>query len=61
MQEELGPTHLVPLSETKEFPALAHGYRREERRDLYDHEISGAGTAGTVVTYSTDTFHRGTN
>ena len=58
--EELGPTHLVPLPQTNGFPALPHSYRREERPDLYEKEISGAGTAGTVVAYSTDTFHRAT-
>ena len=61
VSEELGPTHLVPLPLTNEFPALPHVYLRDERPDLYEHEISGAGTAGTVVAYSTDTFHRGTD
>lgn len=58
--EEHGPTHVVPLTETAEFPALPHGYERAERPQLYDAETSAAGPAGTVVAYSTDTFHRGT-
>jgi hypothetical protein len=28
--------------------------------EFYDRERSGTGPAGTVVAYSTDTFHRGT-
>jgi hypothetical protein len=58
--ENDGPTHLVPLPVTAGVPALPHGYRRAERPDFYQHEQSGAGPAGTVVAYSTDTFHRGT-
>ena len=58
--EELGPTHLVPLSVTEGLPALPHVQRRSERPALYEHELSGAGPAGTIVVYSTDTFHRAT-
>lgn len=58
--EDHGPTRLVPLSITHEAPALPHGYLRSQRPDFYEHEQSGAGPAGTVVAYSTDTFHRGT-
>jgi hypothetical protein len=32
----------------------------EGRPDLYDHEVSAAGPAGTVVAYRIETFHRGT-
>lgn len=58
--EDLGPTHLVPLSMTESIPALPHVQERSERPALYEHEASGAGPAGTVVLYSTDTFHRAT-
>jgi hypothetical protein len=58
--EKHGPTHLVPLAVTAGVPALPHGYLRSERPDFYKHEQSGAGPAGTVVAYGTDTFHRGT-
>jgi hypothetical protein len=59
--EDHGPTHLVPLPVTAGVAALPHGYLRSERPDFYEHEHSGAGPAGTVVAYSTDTFHRGTD
>jgi hypothetical protein len=58
--EEHGPTHIVPLPVTDGVPAMPHGYLRGQRPDFYDRERSGAGPAGTVVAYSTDTFHRGT-
>ncbi len=58
--EDLGPTHFVPLTDTAGLPALPHVYARGEQAELYDNEISGAGPAGTVAAYSTDTFHRGT-
>jgi len=60
VSEDLGPTHLVPLSLTKRIPALPHAQGRSERPTLYEHEVSGVGPAGTVVAYSTDTFHRAT-
>jgi Phytanoyl-CoA dioxygenase (PhyH) len=58
--EDHGPTHIVPLSVTVGVPVLPQGYLRSARPDFYQHEQSGAGPAGTVVAYSTDTFHRGT-
>jgi len=58
--EDHGPTHVVPLPVTAGVPALPHGYLRSARPDFYEREQSGAGPAGTVVAYSTDTFHRGT-
>jgi hypothetical protein len=58
--EQLGPTHLVPLSVSKGIPALPHVQPRGERPALYEQEVSGAGGAGTLVVYSTDTFHRAT-
>jgi hypothetical protein len=58
--EDHGPTHVVPLPVTAGVPALPHGYLRSERPDFYEAERTAAGPAGTVVAYSTDTFHRGT-
>jgi len=58
--EDHGPTHIVPMGVTRALPAMPHGYLRAERPELYDAEVSAAGPAGTVVAYSTDTFHRGT-
>jgi hypothetical protein len=58
--EDHGPTRVVPLPVTAGVPALPHGYLRSERPDFYENEQSGAGPAGTIVAYSTDTFHRGT-
>lgn len=56
--EDLGPTHLVPLAGTSGLPALPHVVRRSEHPALYEQEVSGAGRPGTIVVYSTDTFHR---
>ncbi len=58
--EDHGPTHIVPLPVSAGEPPLPHGYLRQEHPEFYAHEVSGAGPAGTVVAYSTDTFHRGT-
>jgi CubicO group peptidase (beta-lactamase class C family) len=59
--EESGPPHLVSRQLTKDLPSLPHGYARRDRPDLCEAEVSAAGPAGTVVAYSVDTFHRGTN
>ena len=58
--EDRGPTHLVPLAASEGLPVLPHVRTRRESPALYEQEISGAGPAGTVVAYSTDTFHRAT-
>lgn len=58
--EDQGPTRVVPFPVTAGVPALPVGYLRSERSDFYAHEQSAAGPAGTVLAYSTDTFHRGT-
>jgi hypothetical protein len=59
--EELGPTHIVPLETSAGLPALPHSYQRDELPALYEAEITSAGPVGTVVAYSTETFHRGTD
>ena len=58
--EDLGPTHLVPLGGTDGLPALPHVQPRSDHPALYEQEVSGAGPAGTIVVYSTDTVHRAT-
>jgi ectoine hydroxylase-related dioxygenase (phytanoyl-CoA dioxygenase family) len=58
--ESLGPTRIVPLSVSGTVPALPHTYSRSGRPDFYESEVSSAGGPGTVVAYSTETFHRGT-
>jgi hypothetical protein len=58
--ESLGATRVVPLSASAGLPAVPHGYRQDERPELYESEVTSDGRAGTVVAYSTETFHRGT-
>lgn len=61
VSEDLGATQIVPLSASADLPALPHGYLRSENPRLYESEASAAGPLGTVVAYSTETFHRGTD
>ncbi|MEM8924638.1 MAG: phytanoyl-CoA dioxygenase family protein [Actinomycetota bacterium] len=73
---DLGPPSYVPKNRTQGMPALPNWYPRTDgavnadrptwtseqgRPDLYDHEISASGPAGTVVAYRIETFHRGTD
>jgi len=55
--EDLGPPHLVPREHTADLAAMPNWYPRSP---LYDHEVSAAGPAGTVVAFEMGTFHRGT-
>jgi phytanoyl-CoA dioxygenase PhyH len=70
---DLGPPHLVPKAYTAGLPALPNWLPRRDRpqtadpfvaaaghSELYEHEVSAAGPAGTVVAYEQGTFHRGT-
>lgn len=72
--DELGPPSLVPTEHTAELAALPNWYPRTDNPgdpehpdwaattgspDMYDVEASGRGPAGTVVAYTTATFHRG--
>jgi ectoine hydroxylase-related dioxygenase (phytanoyl-CoA dioxygenase family) len=59
--EDLGPTHVVPSSRTDAMPAVPNHFARDDHPDHYDAEVSAAGPAGTVLVYTTNTFHRGTN
>jgi hypothetical protein len=68
--EELGPPHLVARTHTAGLPANPNFYPRlggsgdfvsaGDHTDLYAVEQSGAGPAGTVIAFTTNTFHRGT-
>jgi hypothetical protein len=73
---ELGPPSYVPLEHTNWLPALPNWLpQRDGESDedhptwvsadawpaLYEHEVSAAGAAGTVVAYRVETFHRGTD
>lgn len=55
---EHGPTRAVPLEHSRGIPTtpmiLAPG-------DLTEHEVALTGTAGTLILYRTDVFHRGSN
>ncbi len=58
--EELGPTHLVSQRHTGHLSKWPPVITREEHPEVYTHEVSAAGPAGSVLAYKTDTYHRGT-
>jgi hypothetical protein len=68
--EDLGPPHLVSRVHTAGLPMNPNFYPRtggsgdfvssDDNNRLYAVEQSGAGPAGTVIAFSTGTFHRGT-
>lgn len=72
VSEKLGPPHLVPHRHTAHLPAVPNWYLRPggasesryiadaDNAALYDAEVSGAGSAGTVIAFELGTFHRGT-
>ena len=60
VSEDMGPTHLVPVDETRDLPLLPHEIPRAEHPGLYEREVSAAGPAGTVVAYRGETVHRAT-
>lgn len=70
--DDLGAPSFVPLRNTTDLPVLPNWYppsgtagddsgwtSRHAHPELYEHERSGAGSIGTVVAYTTSTFHRG--
>ena len=59
--EDLGPTHVVPLAASGHLGPVPSRRGRDDHPELYDAEVSGAGPAGTVLAYTTNTLHRGTN
>jgi phytanoyl-CoA dioxygenase PhyH len=68
--EELGPPHLVSFEHTADLPLNPNFFPRSggsgdfvstaDNQHLYAVEQSGAGPAGTVIAFTTDTLHRGT-
>jgi hypothetical protein len=72
----LGPPSFIPRRCTEDLPVIPNWFPRtdgarvdaehpswvsqEGAPELYEHEVSAAGPAGTVVAYANDTFHRGT-
>ena len=71
--QELGPPSMVSRTRTTGMPAKPNWYPREDGTDaeggwvattaspdLYDGEVRAAGPAGTVIAWTTGTFHRGT-
>jgi hypothetical protein len=72
---ELGPPSFVALGHTVDLPMVPNWFPSEDgggdpdqptwisplgRPDLYEHEVRGAGPAGTVAAYTNRTLHRGT-
>lgn len=70
--EDLGPPHLVPKGHSahiaakpnwlspRDVPVPEHGFVASGQAELYEHEVSATGPAGTVVAFEMGTFHRGT-
>jgi hypothetical protein len=59
--ETHGPTHVVSQLRTASLPSSQQQITRDAHPEIYAHEVSAAGPAGTVLAYRTDTFHRGTS
>jgi hypothetical protein len=72
---DLGPPAFVALGHTTDLPLIPNWYPSVDgpsdsehptwvsapgRADLYEHEVRGAGPAGTVAAYTNRTVHRGT-
>ncbi|HUC21801.1 MAG TPA: phytanoyl-CoA dioxygenase family protein [Streptosporangiaceae bacterium] len=59
--ETHGPTHVVSQLVTASLPPSLQRITRDAYPEIYAHEVSAAGPAGTVLAYRTDIFHRGTS
>ena len=59
VEPDLGPTMIVPRSQSRDIPPLPNWQPRAERPELYDAEVSVLGPPGTVLVYWPDTHHRG--
>lgn len=59
--ETHGPTHVVSQLLTASLPPSLQWLTKDLYPEIYSHEVSAAGPAGTVLAYRTDTFHRGTS
>jgi hypothetical protein len=59
--DEHGATRFVSRTHTADIPLMPNWLDRSARPELYEHEASATGPAGTIAAYAIDTFHRGTN
>lgn len=59
VSEANGATRFVSRRHTRDVPLEPSNVSRDEYPDLYDQEVAAAGSAGTVVGWSGDVFHRG--
>ncbi len=59
VDEAHGPTRIVPLGRTRHLPVLPAARPRRDDPDLYDAEVAVCGPPGTVLAYTSATFHRG--
>jgi hypothetical protein len=61
VEEKHGPTHLVSRRHTRDVPLHPEFLPRDQHARLYELEESAAGPAGSLLVYSPDVIHRGTN
>ena len=59
--EERGATHVVSRSLTADIPHIDLYFQNSGRVVMDAHEVAAEGPAGSVLAYSADTVHRGTN
>ena len=59
--EERGATHVVSRSLTAEIPHTDLYFHNSGSVRMDEHEVAAEGPAGSVLAYSADTVHRGTN
>ena len=59
--DDLGATRVVPRRVSDNLGPVPSRRGRVDHPELYAAEVSGAGPAGSVLAYTTDTLHRGTN
>jgi len=59
--EERGATHIVSRSLTAEIPHDKLFFQNSGSIVMDEHEVAAEGPAGSVLAYSADTVHRGTN
>lgn len=59
--DDCGPTHLVSRRHTGTVPLNPEFIPREGNEELYAQEKSAAAAAGSLLVYSPDVVHRGTN
>lgn len=60
VDESDGPPAFVPSRVTSGVPNERYEFTRDEYPALYDNEVLGVGSAGTVIAFRSDTVHRAT-